>query len=110
MYKKNIALAVLETHFRLSKSLLSEKVSPDGLSPRVAQICLYLDNNYDRLSAFNDLKSYVEELTFEEAKYLVEVMIPKLGENVSDPLQLPKRQVMLTLSSLRNLRQPRAFC
>jgi hypothetical protein len=83
MYKKNIALAMIETHFHLPKSLLSEELSPDGLFPRVAQICLYLDNNYDRLSAFNDLKSYVEELTFEESKYLVEVMIPKLLESVS---------------------------
>lgn len=84
MYKKNIALAVLETHFRLPQSLLSSKARLDGLSPRVAQICLYLDNNYDRLSAFNDLKSYVEELDFEEFKYLLEVMIPKLAESVSD--------------------------
>jgi N-terminal acetyltransferase B complex non-catalytic subunit len=89
MYKKNIALALLETNFRMPKSLLPETVGPKGLTPRVAQICLFLDQNFDRLSAFDDLKSYVTELSFEEAKYFIEEMIPKLIGDVSTPLSQP---------------------
>jgi hypothetical protein len=86
MYKKNIALALLETSFRIPKTLLPENAGPGGLTQRVTQICLFLDQNYDRLSAFDDLKVYVAELTFGEAKYFVEEMIPKLAGNVWCPL------------------------
>jgi hypothetical protein len=82
MYKKNIALALLEIHFRIPKTLHANDAGPDGLTPRVKQMCLFLDQNYDRLSAFDDLKGYVTELTFEEAKYFVEEMIPKLAGDV----------------------------
>jgi len=84
MYKKNIALALLETSFRIPKSLLADSTGSDQLTPRLAQLCLFLDQNYDRLSAFDDLKGYVAELSFEEAKYFVEGMIPKLIGDVSD--------------------------
>jgi N-terminal acetyltransferase B complex non-catalytic subunit len=81
MYKKNIALALLETSFRIPKALLSSNGS-DQLTPRLTQLCLFLDQNYDRLSAFDDLRGYVTELSFEEAKYFVEEMIPKLADHV----------------------------
>ncbi|KAB5522967.1 N-acetyltransferase B complex non catalytic subunit-domain-containing protein [Coniochaeta sp. 2T2.1] len=81
MYKKNIAMAVLETSFRIPKALLGSSTADEKLTPRLTQLCLFLDQNYDRLSAFDDLKEYVTELSFEEAKHFVEGMIPKLAED-----------------------------
>lgn len=82
MYKKNIAMALLETNFRMPKSLLPETFGVEGLTPRVAQVCLFLDQNFDRLSCFDDLKGYITELSFEEARYFIQVMIPKLVGDV----------------------------
>lgn len=56
---------------------------PSGLTPRVAQLCLFLDQNFDRLSAFEGMKDYVEQLSFEEAACFVQNMIPKLIGDVS---------------------------
>lgn len=83
MYKKNVALALLETSFRIPKALLTNCGDSDRLTPRLTQMCLFLDQNFDRLSAFDDLKSYVAELSCEEAKYFVEAMIPKMADDVS---------------------------
>lgn len=82
MYKRNIALALLETSFRIPKALLTGSAGSDRLTPRLTHICLYLDKNFDRLSAFDDLRGYVTELSFEEAKYFIEDMIPKLAGDV----------------------------
>jgi hypothetical protein len=84
MYKKNIAMALLETSFRIPKALISDSNGSDQLTPRLTQLCLFLDQNYDRLSAFDDLKGYVAELSFEESKHFVEEMIPKLVGDVSN--------------------------
>lgn len=88
MYKKNIALALLEMSFRIPKALLASNTASDKLTPRLTQLCLFLDENYDRLSAFDDLKGYVAELSFEEAKHFVEEMIPKMAD-VSTALWSP---------------------
>jgi hypothetical protein len=85
MYKKNIALALLETSFRIPQALLTNGAGSDRLTPRLTQICLFLDQNFDRLSAFDDLKGYVTELSFQEARYFVEEMIPKLVGDVAAP-------------------------
>jgi len=86
MYKKNIAMALLETSFRIPKALLGSRTDDEKLTPRLTQMCLFLDQNYDRLSAFDDLKEYVAQLSFEEAKHFVEQMIPKLADDVGVPL------------------------
>jgi len=83
MYKKTIALAVLETAFRLPRTLLPQDSGPLGAMPRVTQLCLFLDNNFDRLSAFDDVKGYVSSLTFEELDHLLSEMLPRLAGDVS---------------------------
>lgn len=89
MYKKTIALAVLETTFRLPQTLLPRDSGVDKGMPRVVQICLFLDKNYDRLSAFDDVKGYVSSLTFQEVDYFLSDMLPKLAGDVSIPLTEP---------------------
>lgn len=84
MYKKNISLALLETTFRLPATLLNPSPDHKGLTPRVIQIGLFLENYYDRLSAFDDVKDYVAQLTFEEAKAFTEDVLAKMLENVSN--------------------------
>ncbi|KAK4162403.1 N-acetyltransferase B complex non catalytic subunit-domain-containing protein [Cladorrhinum sp. PSN259] len=82
MYKKNISLALLETTFRLPSTTLNPNHNESGLSPRVAQIGLYLDQYYERLAAFDDVKGYVAELSFEEVKSFLDDVLPKIpGDN-----------------------------
>ncbi|KAJ4291433.1 hypothetical protein N0V88_006026 [Collariella sp. IMI 366227] len=78
MYKKNISLALLETTFRLPATTLERDHNNTSLSPRVVQIGLFLDQYFERLSAFDDVKGYVSELGFEEVKTLVEDVLPKI--------------------------------
>lgn len=81
MYKKNLSLALLETTFRLPAAALNPNHDKTGLSPRVVQIGLFLDQYFERLSAFDDVKGYVAELGFDEIKTLMEDVLPKmLGE------------------------------
>lgn len=96
MYKKTIALAVLETTFRLPRTLLPQGARPPlGTMPRVAQLCLFLDNNFDRLSAFDDVKGYVSSLTFEEIDHLLSEMLPKLAGDVSSSPSFCHRPITL---------------
>lgn len=83
MYKKNISLALLDTTFRLPSTDLSPNNDQSGLTPRVAQIGLYLDQYYERLAAFDDVKGHVAELSFEEVKTLLEDVLPKIPGEVS---------------------------
>lgn len=85
MYKKTIALAVLETAFRLPHTLQPESRGRGGMTPRVAQIGQYLDNNWDRLSAFDDVKGYVATLTFEELHYFLSELLPSLAGDLQKP-------------------------
>jgi hypothetical protein len=41
-----------------------------------------LDQYFERLSAFDDIKGYVPDLGFEEAKTLLEEVIPKILDEV----------------------------
>lgn len=82
MYKKNLSLAVLETIFRLPATAVDPSQDDAGLSPRVVQIGLFLDQYFERLSAFDDVKSYVAELSFEEGKALMERVLPKILDEV----------------------------
>lgn len=88
MYKKNISLALLETTFRLPATALNPNHDNVGLSPRVVQIGLFLDQYFERLSAFDDVKSYVAELGFDELKKLMEDVLPKILDEVSSSCQL----------------------
>jgi hypothetical protein len=81
MYKKNLSLALLETTFRLPATALTPN-NDNGLSPRVAQIGLFLDQYFERLSAFDDVKGYVAGLGFEEIKTLMEDVLPKMLDEV----------------------------
>ncbi|KAK4148894.1 N-acetyltransferase B complex non catalytic subunit-domain-containing protein [Chaetomidium leptoderma] len=84
MYKKNLSLALLETTFRLPAATLNPNHDNAGLSPRVVQIGLFLDQYFERLSAFDDVKSYVAELGFEEVKTLMETVLPKIPDENAD--------------------------
>ncbi|KAK3384911.1 N-acetyltransferase B complex non catalytic subunit-domain-containing protein [Podospora didyma] len=94
MYKKNISLALLETTFRIPAALLSPNSDQRGLSPRVIQIGLFLDQYFDKLSAFDDVKDYVAELTIEEVKSFLEHVLPKILD------EKPGKLSQITLKSL----------
>ena len=83
MYKKNLSLALLETTFRLPATTLNPNHDNTSLSPRVVQIGLFLDQYFDRLSAFDDIKGYVAELGFEETQTLMETVLPRILDEVS---------------------------
>lgn len=83
MYVKNVGLALLEMTFQMPPSLLPMSSDDGKLTPRVAQICLFLDQHYNKLSAFDDVKIYVAELAYDEAKYLLDIVLPKLAGDVS---------------------------
>lgn len=82
MYKKNLSLALLETTFRLPVTTLNPNHDSTGLSPRVVQIGLFLDQYFERLAAFDDIKGYVAELGFEEAKALMQSVVPRMLDEV----------------------------
>jgi hypothetical protein len=88
MYKKNISLALLETTFRLPATVLNPNHDNAGLSPRVVQIGLFLDQYFERLSAFDDVRSYVAELGFDEIKAFMEDVLPKILDEVGSPCLL----------------------
>jgi hypothetical protein len=72
MYKKNIALAILELTFKSPPSLLPPSLDPERPSPRVIQLYLFIEQNLLQRSTFDDIKEYMAELTFDEAKYFIE--------------------------------------
>ncbi len=78
----NLDQALLETTFRLPTTPNSVPTSK-GWTPRVAQLGLFLDKHFDKLSPFDDVKAYVADLSFEEAKAFVENILPKMLEDVS---------------------------
>ncbi|KXX79150.1 N-alpha-acetyltransferase 25, NatB auxiliary subunit [Madurella mycetomatis] len=84
MYKKNLSLALLETTFRLPVTTLNPNHDSTGLSPRVVQIGLFLDQYFERLAAFDDIKGYVADLGFEEAKALLENVVPRIVDEKTD--------------------------
>ena len=83
MYQKNISLAILDTAFQASATA-APSTDSKGMTPRVIQLGLYLDQYFDKLSAFDDVKNYVARLGFEEAKAFVQDLLPKLLEEVCD--------------------------
>ncbi|KAK7733658.1 hypothetical protein SLS53_008124 [Cytospora paraplurivora] len=72
MYKKNIGLALLELTFKAPPSLLPTSLDAGRPSSRVIQLYLFIEQNLLQRSTFDDIKEYLAELTFEEAKYFIE--------------------------------------
>lgn len=103
MYKKNISLALLEITFRLPTPLLNPSPDHNGLTPRVIQIGLFLENYYDRLAAFDDVKDYVSQLSFEEARAFTGSVLTKMHEEVRTPPHRGKRTNTLTTQGCRTL-------
>ena len=81
MYKKNIALALLDSSFR-QPTASGSSGNNSKLTPRVIQIGLYLDSYFDKLSAFDDVKDFVAELSFDEVNGLMEQILPIMLEEV----------------------------
>lgn len=81
-----LGLALLETAFRMPETLLPSTVLGSKLTPRLAQLCLYIDQNFSKSAIFEDVKPYVAELSFEEAEHFVQHILPKLMKDVSIPI------------------------
>lgn len=82
MYKRNLALALLEITFKLPGPEPISDVAPDHKTPRVAQLGLYIQRYFDKLSAFADIKDYTADLSFEEARVLVREILPSMVSEV----------------------------
>lgn len=100
MYKKNLSLALMETTFQLSGGSQAPEDGPKGMTPRVIQIGLFLQQYFDKLSAFEDVKVCVADLSFEEAKTLMEEIVPKLLDEVSFAASLGSG-TLLTVPEIR---------
>lgn len=72
MYKKNIRLVTLELAFRGPTSLPSGIAGYEKPSSRVITLYLVLEQGLSQRAAFDDVKQYVGQLTFEEAKYFID--------------------------------------
>jgi hypothetical protein len=111
MYKKNLSLALLETTFQLPGGSQPPDDSPKGMTPRVIQLGLFLQQYFDKLSAFEDVKAYVADLSFEEAKTLMEEILPKLLDGVGFAASLGSNTI-LTVPEIRKTTavHPQVFC
>ncbi|KAK5659258.1 hypothetical protein OQA88_1350 [Cercophora sp. LCS_1] len=94
MYKKNLSLALLELTFALEGA---DEFDPgsNGLSARAIQVGLFLEQYFDKLSAFDDVRNYVEDLGFEEARCLVKEILPRMLDAES---QKAKKVILKSLT------------
>lgn len=83
MYKKNIGLALLDLTFHSPPSFLPSSSGLGKPSPRVIQLWLFIDQNLFQRATFDEVKEYVGELTFDEAKYFIENFSKTLSGSVS---------------------------
>lgn len=95
MYKKNIGLVTLELAFQHSSSSLSSVTGSDKPSPRVITLYLVIEQNLFQRATFDDVKEYVGQLSFNEAKYFIDNFSKTLLVKVS-----PCRPHHLNSSSL----------
>lgn len=72
MYKKNIGLVTLELAFQGPTTFPSSIASSGKPSPRIITLYLILEQSLFQRSAFDDVKEYVGQLPFEEAKYFID--------------------------------------
>lgn len=82
MFKKTISLALMDIAFRLPQT--KRNAQNKGFTPRVLHLAMFLSKYYDRISTFDDIRQYVEELSFKDAKTLVEEVFPEVLKDVSD--------------------------
>lgn len=85
LYKKNTGLVTLELAFQCPPSLLS---APGKASSRVITLYLILEQSLFQRSAFDDVKEYVGQLTFDEAKYFIDHFSETLLGKVGSALKL----------------------
>jgi hypothetical protein len=94
MHRKNLSLALLETTFRLPVTTLDPDHNSTGLSPRAVQLGLYLDQYFERLAAFDDIKYYITELSFEEIKTFMQAVMPRIVDEACPSLpQIPRKKL-----------------
>lgn len=89
MYKKNIGLVTLELAFQGPTNFPSGIASSGKASPRVITLYLFLEQSVFQRSAFDDVKQYVGQLSFGEAKYFVDNFSKTLLGKVRNPSILP---------------------
>lgn len=77
MYRKNIGLALLELTFKTEGSGWFESGSSNPMSTRVAQLGLFLQQYGHEISAFDDVKGFIEVLSFEETRCLLDEVLMK---------------------------------
>lgn len=67
-------LSILFNRFNLSSTAASAKDAPseDGQNTRVEHLVSYVVSNYKLVSCFDDLKPFLEQLSFGEIKILLE--------------------------------------
>lgn len=69
-YTKNVGLALLQTTFSLPPALLPEPAAGQS-SLQVEQLLVFIEANLDKASLFNDVRSFVEPLSFAQAQDLL---------------------------------------
>ena len=79
MYTKVLGVALLELTFHLPVSLLPRHASS---TPRLTQLCVFIDQNFNKSALFDDIRPFVEELSFSEASCLVLEMLPDMAKDV----------------------------
>lgn len=72
MYKKNIGLVTLELAFQSPTTFATSIAGFGKPTPRIATLYLVLEQNLFQRSAFDDVKEYVVQLSFAEAKYFID--------------------------------------
>lgn len=72
MYKKNIGLVTVELAFQNPSGLLAGVTGSNRASSRVITLYLILEQSLFQRSAFDDVKEYVGQLTFEEIEYFLD--------------------------------------
>jgi hypothetical protein len=82
MYTKIFGIATLELTFRMPKSVLPAHAGDTRVSPRLQQLALFIDQNYNKFSLFDDVRPFIEELTFGEAIHLVLDMTFAMAKDV----------------------------
>jgi hypothetical protein len=83
MYTKNLGLAILDVAFFLSASPPSTTGRDNEATHRVSQLGVFLEQNYANLSAFDDIRSYVELMNFVEMKHVLEKLLENLDSKVN---------------------------
>ncbi|KAK2611816.1 hypothetical protein N8I77_005139 [Diaporthe amygdali] len=97
MYKKNIGLALLELAFSSPTSLLPPSLGPGKPSYRVIQLYLFLEQNVLQRATFDDVKEYVAQLTFDEAKYFID----NLSDTVAGKNPDAQRQLVVRVLEIK---------